>query len=90
METIQILIQGYVQGVYFRDFIKERAKELKLTGYVKNRDRDKIEAKVEGHEAKLKKFLEIIKQGPPGAEIKEFKVAKQPYKNEFKGFSIKY
>lgn len=90
MERISILIKGQVQGVYFRAFIKERAEELGLKGYTKNIDKDSIETVVEGHEAKVKKFLESIKKGPNGSIVEEFKISKENYTGEFNSFKIKY
>ena len=90
MERFHVLIKGDIQGVFYRAFIKERAEELKLTGYTKNLDRDKIEIIVEGHEAKIKNFLEVIKQGPVNAEVEEFKTTRQKFTGEFSKFSVKY
>ena len=90
MDKVHIIINGFVQGIFFRSFIKERANELDLKGYARNLDRDKVEIIVEGHEAKINKFMEIIKKGPPGAEVKDLKAVKQPYKGEFKQFTIRH
>jgi len=87
---VHIAITGIVQGVYFRAFVKDRALELDLKGYVKNIDRNKLEAIIEGHEAKIKKLIELIKKGPPGSEVNEIKVTKQQFQNEFNQFKVKY
>ena len=36
MASLQVVVYGYVQGVFFRAFVSRRAKELGLTGYVRN------------------------------------------------------
>ncbi len=90
MKRVHILISGEVQGVYFRSFIKERAQELGLTGYVRNAPDHKVEAIVEGHELKINKLIEICKEGPLGAKVSQVKATTQPYKGEFKEFRVKY
>ena len=37
METIHLEVSGRVQGVGFRWFVVEKARELRLAGWVKNR-----------------------------------------------------
>ncbi len=90
MKRVKILISGEVQGIYFRAFIKDRANELGLTGYVKNTPDKKIEVIVEGHELKINKLIEQCKEGPIGAKFINVSTTTQPYTGEFKQFRVKY
>ena len=56
MQRVRITISGFVQGIFFRDFVRKKAKELGLKGYVKNIENNKVEIVVEGHEIKINKL----------------------------------
>jgi len=86
--TIKIIITGNVQGVFFRAFIKDRAVELGLRGYVKNMEDGTLEAVAQGSQDLLDKLVQFCHKGPTGAKIKEVKVSKTP-DQEFITFEIK-
>ncbi len=90
MKKVKAIIKGQVVGVFYRTFIKEKADELGLTGYVKNIDNHTVELVVEGHEAKIKKLIDDCKQGPQGAFIESIKTESLAYSKEFNIFRIKY
>ncbi len=90
MKRIHIFIKGYVQGVFFRAFVRDRAIEMGLTGYVKNLSNDTIEIIAEGHEAKLAELIELCKKGPVGSQVEEVRVNSELYTGEFNQFKIKY
>ena len=48
METIHLEVRGRVQGVGFRWFIVERAEELDLAGWVRNKADGKVEIAAAG------------------------------------------
>ena len=52
-KTKKILVKGLVQGVFFRQFIKEQADKLGICGYVRNLDDGRVEAVVEGDDLSL-------------------------------------
>lgn len=89
MKRVHVTITGKVQGVYFRAFVKEAAKELGLKGYVRNIDEGALEFVAEGHELKLKRLVDVCKLGPNGAIIHSYIVRPEPYKGEFKEFKIR-
>ncbi|HLC86106.1 MAG TPA: acylphosphatase [Candidatus Nanoarchaeia archaeon] len=90
MKRIHFIVSCRVQGVFFRAFVKDKAQDLGLTGFVRNTEDKKIEVVAEGHELKLKKLIEECKKGPSSAIIEEVKVNVEPYTGEFKNFRIKY
>ncbi|MBI2148065.1 acylphosphatase [Candidatus Woesearchaeota archaeon] len=90
MKRVKIAVSGDVQGVFYRAFVKDRAIELGLTGYVRNTEDKKVEAIVEGHELKINKLIEHCKQGPIGAKIEKVTTTTLPHTGEFKQFKIKY
>jgi acylphosphatase len=82
-------IQGRVQGVFFRASVEERAIQLNLTGYVRNRPGNLVEVKAEGGKPNLEKLVEYLKAGPPGAMVKDIITTWGEYTGEFSGFRIR-
>ena len=71
MKTLKIFIMGNVQGVYFRQFVKKKADELKLKGFVRNLEDGRVEIVVEGRDEKVNEMTESCKKGAPQANVKE-------------------
>ena len=84
----KIIVQGRVQGIGFRYFIRTNAFLTEVNGYVKNLCGDKVEVVFEGEEGNVNEMIELCKKGPPGAEIIKFDINNLDYTGEFKNFSI--
>lgn len=85
MKRVKIIIEGDVQGVFFRVFIKNCAEDLNIKGYVQNIG-NHIEAILEGEN--LSELIEICKKGPKNSKVINIKITKQKYTGEFKDFKI--
>lgn len=83
-----IFVSGQVQGVCFRIDTQQVARELGLTGWVKNLSNGKVEIIAEGEEEKVKQMVDWVKQGPPVAQVNNVDIEWQKYKGEFKSFHI--
>jgi acylphosphatase len=82
---------GRVQGVYFRYFVRNIARNLNLKGYVRNlASGDAVEIKAEGQKPQLDSLLEQLKTGPPGAWVKRIEIDWSGYTGQFDNFSIRY
>jgi acylphosphatase len=68
-EATHIMVHGRVQGVWFRAGTKEKADELGLLGWVKNRPEGTVEIHVEGEKLQLEKFIAWCRLGPPAADV---------------------
>jgi len=86
----RITIKGRVQGVFFRENVKQRAEELGLRGWVKNKGIDMVEVIAEGEKIFLDKLYQYCKEGPKGAQILNVEVSKEEPSGEFDSFSIRY
>ena len=64
-----VRIEGSVQGVGFRAFAIQGARQLKLTGWVRNRSDGSMEALVAGTTKAIENFVSACVQGPPGARV---------------------
>ena len=79
-------VYGRVQGVGFRFFCYNWAKNLKIFGYAKNLNDGSVEILAQGREENLQKFLEKIKQGPKLAKIEKLEVVWRKAKNKVFNF----
>jgi acylphosphatase len=88
--ALHAIIHGHVQGVYFRAFVLEKARELGLTGYARNlpSGRD-VEVQAEGEKAQLEKLAEYLKAGPVMSLVEETTFTWSKSSGEYTGFTIK-
>jgi acylphosphatase len=71
METIHLEVRGRVQGVGFRWYVVDMARELRLTGWVKNRADGNVELAAAGEREALARLEAAVTAGPPGARVEE-------------------
>jgi hydrogenase maturation protein HypF len=63
--TIEILVSGIVQGIGYRPFVYNLAKELDLKGNVQNLGDAGVKIMVQGSKEILDKFIELLKENKP-------------------------
>lgn len=91
MARLCVTVYGRVQGVYFRYFVRSVARELGLTGYVRNlASGDAVEVEAEGEKRLLEKLLEQVKTGPPGAVVRRVHIDWMDYTGQFDDFKIRH
>ena len=73
-KTLHLLIEGKVQGVFYRASAKEIADEMKITGWVKNTKEGNVQIVCQGGEAELQQFINWCKQGPRRAKVESIKI----------------
>ncbi len=84
----QFLVSGRVQGVFYRASTESRARQLKLTGWVRNLTDGRVEVFACGEEANLKELEQWLWQGPAHAHVTQ--VAMQTVALQtFSGFSMR-
>ena len=69
MPVIHLRIEGRVQGVGFRWFVRAEARPLGVTGWVQNRDDGAVVGELEGREDALDALEEVLELGPPSAIV---------------------
>jgi acylphosphatase len=87
-KRLHIKVFGFVQGVNYRNFTKGKAKELGLTGMVRNASRGTVEAVFEGEESNLKRMLDYCRKGPAFARVEKVEAEWSDAKGEFPDFSV--
>ena len=71
MVAKHVNITGRVQRVSFRAWTCERARELGISGWVRNRSDGSVEALVSGSSEAVETLIAALHEGPPAAEVKE-------------------
>ena len=66
---LHVLVRGRVQGVGFRWYVREVARDLDLAGWVRNRPDGSVEVAAEGQADPLERLREMLREGPTGASV---------------------
>ena len=89
LKQVHLYVKGDVIGVGFRAWTKIQAKIIEVTGWVRNKDVDSVEAQIQGEEEKVKQIIELIKKGPPISHVSDVQVFWQEPKEIFDQFEIR-
>ena len=88
MTRRRVVVHGRVQGVFFRGSTLERAREVGVNGWVRNRPDGAVEAVFEGSAEQVAEMVRYCREGPPWARverIQEFEEAPE----DLGGFGIR-
>ncbi len=69
MKSVHVLITGRVQGVGYRDWLVAEARQLGLSGWVRNVGYDTVEALLAGDAAAVEACLQKCWRGPRLAAV---------------------
>ncbi|KAJ7972361.1 Acylphosphatase [Quillaja saponaria] len=69
IESVRVVIKGRVQGVFYRNWTVENAKQLGLKGWVRNRRDGSVEALFYGDTSAVKEMGQRCRRGPPEAMV---------------------
>ncbi|MDH3359781.1 MAG: acylphosphatase [Desulfobulbaceae bacterium] len=89
-ECVHIIVEGRVQGVFYRASTKEEASRLGLTGWVRNRPEGSVEAIIEGDPEQISKMIGWLHKGPPHATVTRVRVTNEESNNNHIDFTIRY
>ena len=70
----RVVVHGLVQGVYFRDSMRQRARQHGVAGWVRNTRDGTVEAVFEGSEDAVERLVEFVRRGPRGARVDRVEV----------------
>jgi acylphosphatase len=85
---VRILIQGKVQGVFYRQSALAKATALGLTGWVRNLGSGEVEALAEGPPETVDAFLQWCEEGPPSASVEKVDVEDAPDDGPLAAFHV--
>lgn len=88
IKSVKINIYGKVQGVGFRYCALQKANELGITGFVKNRNDGSVYIEADGEHEIIEEFVLWCRQGPACSRVNDIKVVDIPF-NDYKSFGVK-
>ena len=74
MVARKVQIYGRVQGVFFRQWAVNQARELGVSGWVRNRADGSVEILAAGQPQAVEALIELCELGPPAAEVERVDV----------------
>ena len=86
-KSVRLYIDGIVQGVFFRMFVKENAERFNVKGFVRNLEDKRIEAFLEGDSENVNKMIELCKKGPKHSKIKHVEIKPENFQS-FRVFKV--
>jgi acylphosphatase len=69
MSAKRLIVSGLVQGVGYREWMVAKARELGVSGWVRNRVDGSVEALVAGDTAAVEELLRLCRRGPRMAQV---------------------
>lgn len=69
--AVRVRISGRVQGVWYRGWAVDTARDLGVQGWVRNRRDGTVEALLAGSPEAVRRMVEACWQGPPAAQVAE-------------------
>ncbi|MCW8965086.1 MAG: acylphosphatase [Candidatus Pacearchaeota archaeon] len=86
-KSVRLYINGTVQGVFFRRFIKENAEKLNVKGFTRNLEDGRVEVFLEGNIDEVKRMIELCKKGPRHAQIRSVEEKSEKFQ-DLKNFKL--
>ena len=77
MTRKRVVVHGRVQGVFFRDSTRARAREAGVAGWVRNCPDGTVEAVFEGDADAVDRLVQWAHDGPRGAAVERVEVSEE-------------
>ena len=84
----RVVVSGLVQGVFFREETRRRARSLGIAGWVANRPEGTVEAVFEGPREQVESMVGWCGRGPSGARVDDVQVAWEDPRGD-EGFAVR-
>ena len=78
LETRLVRVRGRVQGVGYRYACVQRARALGITGWVRNRMDDSVEAMLQGTPRQLSEMCDWMRDDMPAALVEDIDITEVP------------
>ncbi len=72
-----MLVSGQVQGVFYRAYCTQRARELGVAGWVRNLADGRVEAAFEGDDAPVEAMVAWCRAGTPWSDVESVEVSEE-------------
>ena len=88
MIRVRVVVDGQVQGVWYRQSCQREAVAQGVAGWVRNNEDGSVEAALEGEPDAVSRVLEWMSHGPPHAIVTRVMTHQEVPKAE-RGFAIR-
>lgn len=88
LRSIHLIIEGRVQGVYFRQSMKKVADAYGVSGWVRNLPSGEVEALVQGEDHAVEGVIDWCKSGPDRAYVENVSASAREPADDLAGFRI--
>ena len=89
VRRVRVLVEGRVQGVFFRQGTIRLARSADCAGWVRNRADGRLEAVFEGPEEAVDRMVAWCREGPEHARVESVEVSEEEPEG-LEGFDVKY
>ena len=89
-ERVHAIVHGRVQGVFFREYTKRKARELGLEGWVRNLPDRTVETVFRGEADLVAVMVQWLYTGSPQSDVTEVDIKEEEPRDESVGFVIRY
>jgi acylphosphatase len=70
-----VRVTGHVQGVFYRAWAQGQARELAISGWIRNCPDGSVEAHLQGDERDVDRMIDRMRRGPSNARVDDVAVA---------------
>lgn len=86
----EIVVEGHVQGVGYRDYARRRASLLGLAGWVMNQRDGRVRVRAEGPRTAIEELVHALEKGPPLSHVERVTVRWTAPTGRFVSFGVRY
>lgn len=86
---VHAIVRGDVQGVGFRYYVADHARDRGLCGWVRNRADGAVECVAEGSREAVDDLVALLRRGPTSAEVAGVDLEWQEPEGDLDGFQIR-
>ncbi|MEK6913825.1 MAG: acylphosphatase [Nanoarchaeota archaeon] len=86
-KSVRLYIKGIVQGIFFRQFIKDNAERNNIRGFVRNLEDGRVEVFIEGDNENVEKMVDLCQKGPKHSRIEKVDIQEEKFQ-DFKEFKV--
>jgi acylphosphatase len=90
VRAIRAVVHGRVQGVFFRAYTRDKAYQLNLVGWVRNKRDGTVECQAQGSGQAINAFIEFLHEGSPSSHVNDVVVLDVPFDPNLRDFKITY
>ena len=90
IKRAHFFVEGRVQGVGFRHFVRTNARRYGLVGWVRNLWDGRVEAEAEGPQEDVERLIEACRKGPGTAYVTDVEVDWKPAAHDRHDFDVEF